>query len=65
MKHLNNTQKQKEPYMMKRLLNSVQDFTRRQKKKHKCLQTIWPKMMIDHYTAAYFEHSAEGITTLM
>jgi len=37
MKHLNNTQKQKEPYMMKRLLNSVQDFTRRQKKKTQML----------------------------
>jgi len=34
MKHLDNTQKQKDPYMMKSLLNSVEDFTRRQKKKN-------------------------------
>jgi hypothetical protein len=30
MKNLDDTQKQKEPYMMKRLLNSVKDVTRRQ-----------------------------------
>jgi len=31
MKHSDNTQKQKEPYMMKGLLNLIEDFTRRQK----------------------------------
>jgi hypothetical protein len=34
MKHLDTTKKQKDPYMMKSLLNSVEDFTRRQKKKN-------------------------------
>jgi hypothetical protein len=34
MKHLDNTLEQKEPHIMKSLLNSVEDFTRRQKKKN-------------------------------
>jgi hypothetical protein len=34
MKHLDNTQKQKKPHMMKSLLNLVEDFTRRQEKKN-------------------------------